>query len=85
MFVHAEFRGAPWGVAQRLLETLKEHCLANDITHLYLGTIDVMKAAHRFYERNGFVVLPKEELPSSFPVMTVDNRFYHLNLGALPG
>jgi hypothetical protein len=35
-----------------------------------------MKAAHRFYEKNGFVEIAKEQLPESFPLMRVDNRFF---------
>ena len=36
--------------------------------------------AHRFYEKNGFEVIPRENLPPSFPVMAVDSRFYRLVL-----
>jgi predicted N-acetyltransferase YhbS len=35
-----------------------------------------MKAAHRFYERNGFVLIAEQDLPSNFPRMPVDNVFY---------
>jgi hypothetical protein len=37
-------------------------------------------AAHRFYERNGFVQIPAADLPEAFPLMGVDTRFYRRNL-----
>ena len=39
-----------------------------------------MKAAHRFYERNGFRRINKDDLPSYFPLVGVDNVFYHAHL-----
>jgi len=45
-----------------------------------------MKAAHRFYERNGFTRVGKEQLPAAFPLMKVDDTFYHLTLASFkPG
>ena len=76
MFVHPEYRGKEIGVAQALLKQLLSCCREREIKTVFLGTIDMMKAAHRFYEKNGFVRLTKEELPSRFPVMRVDNTFY---------
>jgi hypothetical protein len=35
-----------------------------------------MKAAHRFYEKNGFKQISKQDLPDDFPLMPVDNVFY---------
>lgn len=47
-----------------------------------LGTLGQMKAAHRFYERNGFTALDASELPADFPRMKVDDRFYTRDLNA---
>lgn len=80
MFVKKEFRGKELGIAQRLLETLIDYCNAHGITDLYLGTVHILKAAHRFYERNGFVEIPADALPSYFPRMMADNKFYHLHI-----
>ena len=76
MFVHPSYRGSKIGVAQVLLQKLLTWCSNNGIKTIFLGTIDIMKAAHRFYEKNGFIKLDKLELPSKFPVMKVDNVFY---------
>jgi len=80
MFVRKEYRGKEFGIAQALLNKLIEKCKQNQITDVYLGTVEALKAAHRFYERNGFVRLAKEDLPKSFPLMTTDTMFYHLHL-----
>jgi len=50
------------------------------IYDLYLGTVDLLKAAHRFYERNGFQRISKDDLPSYFPTMMGENIYYQLSL-----
>jgi uncharacterized protein (DUF952 family)/N-acetylglutamate synthase-like GNAT family acetyltransferase len=80
MFVHSGHRGAALGVAQQLLDILVAWCETKQIDEIFLGTIDTMKAAHRFYEKNGFYSIEKEKLPSTFPIMKVDNRFYQCAL-----
>jgi GNAT superfamily N-acetyltransferase len=77
MFVRKEFRGKELGVAQRLMDALIDYCLENDIHRIYLGTIDTMKAAHRFYERNGFTLIEKAGLPDYYPNMPTDNMYYY--------
>ncbi|RLJ32449.1 acetyltransferase (GNAT) family protein [Chryseobacterium sp. 7] len=80
MFVKKEFRGKELNIAQELLEVLLSFCRENGIDDLYLGTVNVLKAAQRFYERNHFVKIEKENLPVKFPLMSADDVFYHLNL-----
>jgi len=80
MFVLKEYRGKELGIAQALVDNLIDYCRQNGITNIYLGTVDVMKAAHRFYEKNGFKRSEKHELPTSFPLMSADNVFYKLHL-----
>jgi N-acetylglutamate synthase-like GNAT family acetyltransferase len=80
MFVRKEYRGKELGIAQLLLDNLLAYCKQNQITAVYLGTVDLLKAAHRFYEKNGFTQLPKTSLPKSFPLMGADNIFYELHL-----
>lgn len=43
---------------------------------MWLGTTERFLAAHRFYEKNGFVLVDRSALPASFPLMAVDSRFY---------
>ena len=80
MFVKKEFRGKERGIAQHLFSTLASYCKEHEIADLYLGTVNMLKAAHRFYERNGFKRIKKEDLPHYFPVMMGENVYYHLQL-----
>ncbi|REC42677.1 GNAT family N-acetyltransferase [Chryseobacterium pennipullorum] len=79
MFVKKDFRGIELNIAQELLEILLSFCRENGIDNVYLGTITILKAAQRFYERNNFEKIEKEKLPAQFPLMGSDDIFYHLN------
>ncbi|HRJ60925.1 MAG TPA: GNAT family N-acetyltransferase [Azospirillaceae bacterium] len=78
MFVAADQRGS--GLAQSLLDALFDHARSAGLTELWLGTTEKFRAAHRFYERNGFAVVEPADLPAAFPRMAVDTRFYRLDL-----
>lgn len=80
MFVAEAFRGREHGVAQRLLDTALAWSMSKDLTEIVLGTTEKFLAAHRFYEKNGFVSIARAELPPAFPVMAVDSTFYRLDL-----
>ena len=80
MFVAPDYRGAPHRTGQQLLDTLVAHAKAAGLTRVLLGTTEAFKAAHRFYERNGFVRIEKADLPAAFPLMQPDTRFYALAL-----
>jgi GNAT superfamily N-acetyltransferase len=79
MFVKKEYRGKEIGVAQQLLNSLLEFSKTKEITDFYLGSVDPMKAAHRFYERNGFERIRPDDLPGYFPRMALDTIFFHLS------
>jgi N-acetylglutamate synthase-like GNAT family acetyltransferase len=76
MFVKATHRGREQGVAARLLAQLIESAKAHRVQEVFLGTTEKFLAAHRFYEKNGFTQVPPETLPSAFPRMSLDTRFY---------
>lgn len=80
MFVRADYRGAAHGVAQRLLDLLLGHARAHGLRAVWLGTTAMFKAAHRFYEKNGFDLVDEAALPASFPRMKPDTRFYRIAL-----
>lgn len=80
MFVHADYRGGAHGVAQTLLDTLLSHARATNLASVWLGTTEFFKAAHRFYAKNGFVELDEKHLPSGFPRMKPDTRFFRIEL-----
>ncbi|MDQ0320097.1 N-acetylglutamate synthase-like GNAT family acetyltransferase [Pararhizobium capsulatum DSM 1112] len=80
MFVAAAFRGREYALAARLLSTLVNKARTAQMSEIFLGTIDILRAACRFYEKNGFAQIGREDLPAAFPVMAVDNTFYRLKL-----
>ena len=80
MFVASDHRGPAHGVAQRLLDTLLTHARAQRLAAVWLGTTEKFRAAHRFYEKNGFEMVGGDALPETFPRMNVDTRFYRLGL-----
>ncbi|MCR4029869.1 MULTISPECIES: GNAT family N-acetyltransferase [Flavobacterium] len=80
MFVKKEFRGKEFQIAQQLLEKLITYSKENGLKNLYLGTVTLLQAALRFYEKNDFITIPQEALPSDFPLMKPDNVFCQLTL-----
>jgi N-acetylglutamate synthase-like GNAT family acetyltransferase len=66
MFVDKDHRGSEKGVAKSLLNTLLTWCEQKNVSEVYLGTRSIFLAAHKFYEKNGFIEIPKTDLPKSF-------------------
>lgn len=82
MFVHRDFRGAERGTAKRLLDVLLHWAREHQLGELYLGTTGEFLAAQRFYEKHGFRAIEQTSLPTTFPLVAVDTRFYQLSLPA---
>ncbi|EGB14282.1 GCN5-related N-acetyltransferase [Pseudodesulfovibrio mercurii] len=76
MFVKKAWRGRERGVAARLMRTLLDHARAHGVREIFLGTVDVYHAAHRFYEKSGFVEVPRSGVPALVPLMDVDVKYY---------
>ncbi len=76
MFVKAEYKGKDKGIAALLFQNLEKEAIQNQMTALYLGTFNKLKASHRFYEKNGFEPISADFLPKQFPRMRVDDTFY---------
>ena len=70
-----------YGVAQTLLEHLLDTDRSREVQKIFLGATDKFVAAHRVYENNQFLRIEANQLPASFPRMSVDTRFYTLRLG----
>ncbi|MGE4481106.1 GNAT family N-acetyltransferase [Acidocella sp.] len=81
MFVAAPWRGKESGVAQALLDHALAHARATGTDDIILGTVAYLRAARRFYEKNGFLPVAPEALPADYPRMAVDTLFYRLRLG----
>ncbi len=82
MFVHRQFRGGQAGAAMCLLDTLITWSAAHSVEDIFLGTTPHFVAAHRFYEKHRFCEIAKSSLPSAFPIMEVDTKFYHRRVEA---
>ena len=80
MFVHKDFRGSQFGAARSLLKTALQWAKEKDVKSIYLGTTPKFLAAHRFYEKNEFEEISEDALPSGFPLMSVDKKFYRYSL-----
>ncbi|WP_025720737.1 GNAT family N-acetyltransferase [Paenibacillus sp. 1-18] len=76
MFVKQSYRGQAFNVSHQLLHHAIDWARERAIEEIYLGTTPQFVAAHRFYEKNGFVSIALDELPVGFPVMKVDKKFY---------
>ncbi len=80
-FVAAEYRGK--GVAIKLLDKLIKSAIKHKFKFLYLGTVDLLKAAQRFYEKFGFVRINENELPNRFDKCPIDSCFFKVNINDL--
>ncbi|CAC6710708.1 Acetyltransferase, GNAT family [Staphylococcus aureus] len=78
MFVDKGYRNLKIG--KKLLDKVIMTCKEQNIDGIYLGTIDKFISAQYFYSNNGFREIRRGDLPSSFPKLDVDNRFYYRNL-----
>ena len=83
MFVAEAFRGSAHGVAQALLNNAHNWANKQGVTDVYLGTIDIYQAAMRFYQKNNYRKIDIIDLPPAFPLIAVDNVFYHKQLPSL--
>lgn len=82
LFVNPAYRGGSYKTAKLLLKELLEWAAEKKVETIYLGTTAKFLAAHRFYEKNGFIQIETTTLPSAFPLMKVDTRFYMYTVAA---
>lgn len=74
MFLHKDYRGQ--GVSKALLDTLLDSASSSNISTIFLGTMTQFQVAQKFYEKQGFIKIEREDLPSDFPANPVDTLFY---------
>lgn len=80
MFVHKDFRGQEYKTAQLLLDTAINWANLKDCKQIFLGTLDIFKAAQKFYLKNGFEQISRGMLPINFPAMELDDTFFKKDL-----
>ncbi|MBH0229110.1 GNAT family N-acetyltransferase [Halobacillus yeomjeoni] len=76
MFVAEEYRGSSFKIALRLLNRAISWAADHSIKTIFLGTTPQFLAAHKFYQKHGFIKIAQKELPSTFPIVKVDKFFY---------
>ena len=80
MFVDKDFRGREFGTAQLLFNTLLEFAVFFKFETIWLDTPAAAKASHKFYERNGFQLANKSNLPKGYVFLDNDSKVYNLLL-----
>lgn len=80
LFVAKEARGKGQGVSQALLDMALGAAKNRNCESVYLGTMEQFKAAQKFYLKNHFNCIFREDLPPEMPVSPVDTVFYQLNI-----
>ncbi|WP_338813546.1 GNAT family N-acetyltransferase [Bernardetia sp. Wsw4-3y2] len=83
MMLKKEFRGKEFGLSKLLLETVIEWTKENQISKIYLGTMNQFKAAQTFYKKNGFREILENELPLNFLKNPLDKVFFVKDLNKL--
>jgi GNAT superfamily N-acetyltransferase len=80
MFVKKGYRGKDYGISQLLLTKVFDWSIKQSASSIYLGTMNQFKAAHKFYEKNGFQKIIKSKLPLNFIQNPIDDIFYKKHL-----
>jgi GNAT superfamily N-acetyltransferase len=80
LFVNQAYRGGQYRTGKLLLESVLNWAAEREVKEIFLGTTAKFLAAHRFYEKNGFVEISKQSLPIAFPIMKVDTKFYYYGI-----
>lgn len=77
-FVDSHYRSQKIGL--RLYQTLLRYAKEKNIKHIILDTPAVAVVSHRFYERAGFYMIDKKQLPIHYEYPDRDSRLYQLDL-----
>lgn len=80
-FVDIKYRGK--GVARKLFNSLLKAASKHRFKYLYLGTVDTLHAAQRFYEKYGFTRFVEADLPSGFDKSPLDTVFFKVKIKEL--
>lgn len=83
MFVDKDFRGQEFGTAQLLFNTLLKFAVYSKFKTIWLDTPAVAEASHKFYERNGFQLANKSNLPVGYAFLDNNSKVYKLQLAQL--
>lgn len=80
-FVTPEYRGKK--VAQKLMRTLLNAATKHGFQTLYLGTVNKLKIAQKFYLSCGFERIDACDLPENFDMCPLDTAFFSADINVL--
>ncbi len=82
MFLDKSMRGnKDLNLAQNLVEILLRFAQEKGYQEIWLDTPPPAHAAHRFYERNGFELMPRESVPQTYKLAAINGlKIYRLIL-----
>ncbi|GGG68589.1 GNAT family N-acetyltransferase [Paenibacillus radicis (ex Gao et al. 2016)] len=79
-FVHEDYRGKEIGIGKALYDTLLQFAADHGARTILLDSPSVAARSHRFYKKNGFKEIAKEELPVSYAYPDRDSLLFQLDL-----
>ncbi|MFF2089287.1 GNAT family N-acetyltransferase [Paenibacillus sp. NPDC058174] len=79
-FVHEDYRGKEIGIGKALYDTLVQFAAEQGARTILLDSPSVAARSHRFYTKNGFKEITKEELPVSYAYPDRDSLLFQLDL-----
>jgi GNAT superfamily N-acetyltransferase len=79
LFVRQDYRG-PDGAAHRLYDKAIAWAAARGLTAIFLDTPSVATRSHAFYQRRGFHVVDRAELPTGYDFPDRDSLIFKLDM-----
>lgn len=80
-FIEKPYRGK--GVSQKLMNVLIKAAFKHQFNNLYLGTVNILKAAQCFYEKYGFSRIEEKNLHVNFSKCPLDSVFFKSGVSKL--
>lgn len=82
LFVRHDYRG-PGGASHGLYDKAMDWAVARGLTAIFLDTPSVATRSHAFYQRRGFRVVSRTELPKGYDFPDRDSLIFKLDMPAL--
>ena len=76
MFVSPAYRGSPWRIAQRLLDTAMGWAKSMEHKKVCFETTPEPYAAHYFYRRNEFIEVKSTDFPPEYKFCHYPSRYF---------
>ncbi|MCP4106527.1 MAG: GNAT family N-acetyltransferase [Desulfobacteraceae bacterium] len=80
MFVHPDYRGNPWRIAQRVLDTAIGWAKSKGLKQVCFETTPEPCAAHYFYHRNEFIEVKSTDFPPEYKLCPYPSKYFMKSL-----